>query len=130
MPATPVPTFRRLLHRIVVVFAAITLATTLGAQAQIETVIHNFTGLDGSGPGGGVIFDGAGNLYGTTGSSGSGCCGTVFQLTLTIEGWRETVLYNLSNTDGYLSMATLFLDSAGNLYGTTLEGGDLNYCGG
>jgi uncharacterized repeat protein (TIGR03803 family) len=36
----------------------------------------------------------------------------------------------LSNTDGYLSMATLFLDSAGNLYGTTLEGGDLNYCGG
>ncbi len=45
-----------------------------------ETVLHRFSGLDGSGPLGGVILDGAGNLYGTTFSGGLDGAGVVFKL--------------------------------------------------
>jgi uncharacterized repeat protein (TIGR03803 family) len=80
---------------------------------------------------GALIFDAAGNLYGTTSSGGThncqgnGGCGTVFQLTPTVGGaWTETVLYNFGNgTDGYSPWAGLVLDAAGNLYGTTAFGG-------
>jgi uncharacterized repeat protein (TIGR03803 family) len=96
-----------------------------------EEILFSFD-TDGSGasglePSGGLIFDSAGNLYGTTlyGGVGGGY-GTVFQLTPTSgENWNETVLYNFQ-PDQYNRCspgAGLVMDSAGNLYGTTWWGG-------
>jgi uncharacterized repeat protein (TIGR03803 family) len=94
-----------------------------------ETILWTFTnGADGGGPQGGVILDGAGNLYGTTlyGGSGDGC-GTVFQLTPNLNGgWTKNVLHNfnsLAGNDGCFPYSGLTFDAAGNLYGTTASGG-------
>jgi uncharacterized repeat protein (TIGR03803 family) len=105
-----------------------------------EKVLHNFnnTGTDGYHPLGGLIFDAAGNLYGTTNSGGNttGCsiqsgsgCGTVFELTpRSGGGWAERILHNFNDngTDGYQPAVTLIFDGAGNLYGTTVQGGANN----
>ncbi len=102
-----------------------------------ETVLHNFVGQDGSTPSSGLIFDTAGNLYGTTGGGGSGncgqyqgACGTVFALTpVTGGGWTETVLYNFTVGEMYFPYAGLTIDAAGNLYGTASSGGSGKGCG-
>lgn len=92
-----------------------------------ETVLHEFTwGEDGANPFGGLVFDGAGNLYGTTeiGGTPSGCdCGIVFELMPNHDGsWTEKILYRFNgSTDGGNPLAGLVFDPAGNLYGTTLE---------
>jgi uncharacterized repeat protein (TIGR03803 family) len=104
-----------------------------GDGSWTKIVLHSFNGKDGQGPAGGLIFDQAGNLYGTTSSGGSGgqiCqgvgCGTVFQLTPNNDGsWTESVLHSFHGEDGYLPEGGLIFDSEGNLYGTTSEGGDL-----
>jgi uncharacterized repeat protein (TIGR03803 family) len=98
-----------------------------------EKILHNLNnnGKDGYYPfARGLIFDGAGNLYGTTESGGSGSCrdgcGTVFELTpKTGGGWTEKVLYNFKNNsrDGRKPGAGLIFDASGNLYGTTYGGG-------
>jgi uncharacterized repeat protein (TIGR03803 family) len=99
-------------------------------------VLHRFTGgADGNTPYAAVIEDLAGNLYGTTWRGGnlSACsgfgCGTVFKLDVT---GKETVLYTFTGgTDGSGPYyGALIRDDAGNLYGTTLRGGDLSACGG
>jgi uncharacterized repeat protein (TIGR03803 family) len=96
-----------------------------------ETVLHNFgSGTDGSDPWASLIFDSAGNLYGTTQSGGLGSGGTVFQLTPNGGGgWTEKVLYNFNvvSGDGVDPTAALVFDSAGNLYGTTDFGGTYGY---
>ena len=80
-----------------------------------------------SGLNGGLIIDAAGNLYGT--SSGGGTYesyGTVFELSpKSGGGWTETILhsFNDNNVDGWHPLAGLLLDSKGNLYGTTNNGG-------
>ena len=97
-----------------------------------ETVLYSFTGgADGGQPSGGLIFDTSGNLYGTTNFGGNeNCsqgCGTVFTLTPSSSGWSETVLYTFSGgSDGGEPYARLLFDAAGNLYGTTLLGGNIN----
>ncbi len=107
----------------------------LTASGQ-ETVLHSFCSLancaDGSAPGGGVIRDSEGNLYGTTlyggassnGSSVTSGAGVVYKVDAS---GQETVLYNfcsLANcADGSLPSGQLILDSEGNLYGTTINGG-------
>jgi uncharacterized repeat protein (TIGR03803 family) len=91
-----------------------------------ETVLHNFPSSadDGAGPIGGVIFDPAGNLYGTTQAGGDGRShpGTVFELTPGLGGWTETVLYSFcilpGCRDGGDPWGSLTMDKAGNLYGT------------
>ncbi len=98
-----------------------------------ETVLHSFqhNGTDGYVPVAGLIFDAAGNLYGTTSGGGTygNCtyfgCGTVFELTPTSGGgWTEQVLHDFGNgTDGAKPSAGVTFDAAGNLYGTTVEGG-------
>jgi uncharacterized repeat protein (TIGR03803 family) len=92
-----------------------------------EKVIHNFgSGTDGYGPSAGMIFDAAGNLYGTTYQGGAYGYGTVFELSPTVDGgWAERVLhhFNYDGKDGINPVASLMLDSSGNLYGTTLGGG-------
>ena len=81
---------------------------------------------DGSGPSGTLIFDHAGNLYGTTKSGGTSNDGTVFELSPpSVSGgaWTETILHSFSFTDGFVPSAGLYMDGAGNLYGTTVYGG-------
>jgi uncharacterized repeat protein (TIGR03803 family) len=96
-------------------------------------VLHSFrnNAKDGRQPHANLIFDGAGNLYGTTASGGAFDGGTVFQLTAAANGtWTETVLHSFQNdgSDGYTLLGGLTLDAAGNLYGTTSSGG--SYDGG
>jgi len=87
-----------------------------------ETVLYRFqAGTDGAAPYAGVILDSQGNIYGTTMGGGSYGTGTVFRLDT---GGHETVLHNFGGPgDGADLAGTLVLDSAGNLYGTTLVGG-------
>ena len=90
-------------------------------------------GTDGSAPAGSLISDGHGNLYGATEfggnyslCSGSSGCGTVFKLTPNPDGtWTEHVLHRFAQfqNDGQLPFAGVIMDAAGNLYGTTYEGG-------
>jgi uncharacterized repeat protein (TIGR03803 family) len=73
-----------------------------------------------------LIFDAAGNLYGTTYSGGSAGAGAVFKVT---QAGAESVLYSFSGgTDGSNPQSKLTSDAAGNLYGTTYYGGA--YAGG
>jgi uncharacterized repeat protein (TIGR03803 family) len=72
-----------------------------------------------------LIFDGAGNLYGTAaGDGGPPCyCGVVFGLRHTPTAWKETVLHRFQGPDGSTPITGLVFDAKGNLYGTTQEGG-------
>ena len=106
--------------------AAIAIAP-LQAQTATETVLHNFASPPkGANPYAGVIRDSAGNLYGTTTSGGSAGAGVVYKLDA---AGRETVLYSFAGgTDGRYPTAGVISDSAGNLYGTTVNGGTGDAC--
>jgi uncharacterized repeat protein (TIGR03803 family) len=89
-----------------------------------EKGVYRFTGyqygVDGAYPVGGVIFDQAGNLYGTNTSYGDCGFGTVFQLTPSGSGWTEKLLHQFcGGTDGADPASTLIMDEAGNMYGAT-----------
>lgn len=97
-----------------------------------ETVLHTFTGFndavsDGANPGGSLLRDVAGNLYGTTEGGGLLCgqaiygCGTVFKIDAS---GNETVLYSFTGgSDGGIPGAGLIHDPQWNLYGTVYVGG-------
>lgn len=82
---------------------------------------------DGQYPAAGLIRDSAGNLYGTTSKGGAHDAGEVFRLSFNGSAWEETVLHDFCSLaqckDGGAPFASLVLDPAGNLYGTTLGGG-------
>jgi uncharacterized repeat protein (TIGR03803 family) len=93
-----------------------------------KTVVHSFQSssrTDGAFPGyGKLIFDQAGNLYGTTSGGGANGFGTVFELIPSNGSWTETILYSFSSIeDGYLPYSSVIFDSVGNLFGTTQNGG-------
>jgi uncharacterized repeat protein (TIGR03803 family) len=97
-------------------------------------LVHEFasSAADGKGPQATLIFDGAGNLYGTTSSGGTHNQGTVFEFSLTTSGnWQEKVLhsFNGAHGDGIGPNSSLVLDASGNLYGTTNAGGKYAYWG-
>jgi uncharacterized repeat protein (TIGR03803 family) len=105
---------------------ALTVAFTGMAHASAEKVIHNFDGTpDGAVPNAGVIFDAAGNLYGTTAGGGSTGLGIVYELSPSTGGaWTENILYSFQGgSDGANPLGSLLFDHAGNLYGTTSNGG-------
>jgi uncharacterized repeat protein (TIGR03803 family) len=98
-----------------------------------ETVLYNFTGgSDGNQPFAGVVFDSLGRLYGTTTEGGisncpAGGCGTIFQLSPPSSpggSWTEATIYTFTGgADGAVPLASLIVDSYGQLYGTASEGG-------
>ncbi|HWY58317.1 MAG TPA: choice-of-anchor tandem repeat GloVer-containing protein [Terriglobales bacterium] len=98
-----------------------------------ERVLYSFCAQqlcpDGSNPVSSLVFDRAGNLYGTAVYGGnSNCvhgCGTVFKLMQVKGKWKQKVLHHFENNgkDGYYPTAALIFDPAGNLYGTTAAGG-------
>jgi uncharacterized repeat protein (TIGR03803 family) len=87
-----------------------------------ETILHNFNALNGDGIGPVGLLE-AGGFYGTTVAGGAlNCdCGTVFRVT---SAKRETILHAFTGLDGVNPVAGLVRDKAGNLYGTTLNGGN------
>ncbi len=99
-----------------------------------ETILYNFSYLsqtDGYFPEANLVFDGNGNLFGTTASGGAGQDleggGTVFELVAQGGGgWTEKVLYNFGggSPQGYLITGGIVLDSAGNIYGVAHSGGN------
>jgi uncharacterized repeat protein (TIGR03803 family) len=106
-----------------------------GKTVWTKTILHDFMGYDGFGPDAGVNRDASGNLYGTTNVGGTGegmfCtygCGTVFEVSPPAKGqysWTETVLHSFTGSaDGGAPYAGVIRDAAGNLYGTTSEGGN------
>jgi uncharacterized repeat protein (TIGR03803 family) len=91
------------------------------------TTIYQFASIDGYEPLSGVIFDHAGNMYGTTAWGGANDKGMVYELTRSGSSWTGTVLYSFRNQeDGRFVVGGLIFDQAGNLYGTTAEGGAEN----
>lgn len=118
------------------VFAVDAVLLVQVSQAQTETVIYNFKGgtSDGSAPWAGLLLDSRGNLFGTTTAGGtynnSNRSGTVYELSPAGSGWTEQVLYNFGGAlDGYQPTSGLVEDSLGNLYGTTVNGGQGLPCG-
>jgi uncharacterized repeat protein (TIGR03803 family) len=104
-----------------------------------ESVLHTFNGRDGASFPSSLIFDSAGNLYGTTAyggnlslcnSGGGNGCGVVFQLTPDANGsWTENVLRRFTGADGREPNGGVVMGVAGNLYGTTTRGGNACDCG-
>ena len=70
---------------------------------------------------GGVIMDSSGNLYGTTAGGGANRDGTVFEVAQ--GSGAITTLATFDGTNGMTPEASLIMDSTGNLYGTTIDGG-------
>jgi uncharacterized repeat protein (TIGR03803 family) len=89
-----------------------------------KKTLHFFTGRDGAYPLAGLVFDAAGNLYGTTSWGGEGSCtegafqgcGTVFRLSPGTNGGK----------DGAGPVGALIVDASGNLYGASGYGGPTN----
>ena len=96
------------------------------SASGVYKLLHGFKGTDGSEPGAGVIADSAGNLYGTTETGGANNnSGTIFRLT---PSGTLTTLYSFCSltgcADGQNPVSGLIGDATGNLYGTTLGGGE------
>jgi len=125
--------------RVVICFAIVLAAVSVASASWKEKVLYSFQSVpDGATPVGAVVFDKAGNLYGTTRNGGSSSCrsvqqcGTVYQLAPPAkqgDPWTETVLHIFkgnTSEDGASPYGGLVIDAAGNLYGTTGYGGTGN----
>jgi len=90
-----------------------------------KTILYNFQNAnDGRAPAGGVIFDQAGNLYGSTRFGGANSGGVVYELSPSGDNWTLTTLYSFTGVAGPYNNLTF--DANGNLYGTTYrDGADL-----
>jgi uncharacterized repeat protein (TIGR03803 family) len=130
--------------RRIILAAALLLFAACHLSAQHYQVLHSFSGYpdDAAFSVSRLVMDEHGNLYGTSPGGGAGeggyCygegCGTVFELSPNGNGgWAASVLYSFCSIynnglclDGGSSDAGLIIDSAGNLYGTTVGGGAQN----
>jgi uncharacterized repeat protein (TIGR03803 family) len=113
------------------IFVAIAVLPPAQASAEKLNVITSFSGNNGATPRGSLVTDAAGNFYGTTyGGGGGSSNGTVFELTPPEPGqtnWTETVLIAFKANKGENPSGSLIADSAGNFYGTTMNGGTSGY---
>lgn len=97
-----------------------------GVSAWTLKTLVAFDGANGAAPYGAVTLDADGNLYGTTRAGGRADKGTVFQIMPPLPGktaWRRKTLVTFYGPNGAAPMAGVTPDTAGNLYGTTSEGG-------
>lgn len=96
------------------------------AGGWTKSVLYQFSGgADGGNPFvGDLIFDEAGNLYGTTAGGGSIGAGTVYELTPTSGGWTETVLYSFGANGEGNPLGGVVFDGSGNLYLSAFYGGE------
>src|ERR1700722_15143339 len=114
---------------------AVTLILMSNSWASSETVLHTFDIATAADPVTGLATDADGNLYGTTRLGGPGACGAgcgvVFKLTKTgKDGFTYSILHTFAGplSDGGNPFGAPILDSAGNVYGTTADGGEAG-CG-
>jgi uncharacterized repeat protein (TIGR03803 family) len=116
-------------------FALVLSTALLGGNASGITgqSVFFFNYLNGTGFGTGLTVDASGNIWGTSPFGGAYGYGNVFELTRNATGeWTETVLYSFTNgSDGGIPNDDdgPLIDSEGNLYGTTTQGGGANYGG-
>jgi uncharacterized repeat protein (TIGR03803 family) len=98
---------------------------TNNSGSWTETPLYNFTGgNDGFGPGGGVVFDKTGNLYGTTPDGGQFGAGVVYELSPQGSTWSQTVIHAFSGgNDGAVGSLGSLLSVGGNFYGVSELGG-------
>jgi hypothetical protein len=97
--------------------------TTAGGGGWAETILHPFAS-SGDGPSGSLIFDSAGNVYGTTYGSGANDLGNVFKLTHSNGSWDYVSLHDFTGpSDGKGLYGNVVLDTSGNVYGTASLGG-------
>ena len=89
------------------------------------TTLASFNGTNGITPNGDLIMDRTGNLYGTTAAGGASGEGTVFEVA-TATGTIST-LATFNGTNGSGPNGGLLVDTSGNLYGVTYQGGALGY---
>lgn len=104
---------------------AVTICKT-AACGWVEKILYSFQGTpDGGSPGAGdLVWDTAGNIYGTTREGGAAAnVGTVYQMTKSGNGWTEFPIHSFLGPDGASPEAGVILDSNGDLFGTTVEGG-------
>jgi len=108
---------------------------TPSLSGWIANILYEFDNVSGAYPAGPLVFDGAGNLYGTAPYGGNMLgicqgwgCGTVFELKRVSDGWQFVVLYTFSgDADGAQPNTSLVFDKSGDLYGTTFSGGNSGY---
>src|SRR2546423_5334966 len=108
---------------------AAALAPLTGAQAWTFKVIHNFCAkancADGYLPVARLLLDPAGNIFGTSDGGGKLGGGTIFELSPNGDKWSYRTLYRARGFDEF--DAPLIMDTSGNLYGTTYQGGKYFY---
>ena len=100
-----------------------------GASGYAAPVtLGSFTGANGVNPLGSLLADAAGNLFGTTEAGGTNGDGTVFEVVKTASGYDAPVtIASFDGTDGASLYGSLIADAAGDLFGTTAQGGANGY---
>jgi uncharacterized repeat protein (TIGR03803 family) len=102
-----------------------------GETGYSESVLYSFCAqtncVDGEDPYGGLVMDGAGNLFGTAGNGGSAGLGVLFELSPNGSQWDYSVLDNFNGQNGAGPTGAMIFGSDGNLYGTTYGGGTNNH---
>ncbi len=88
-----------------------------------DNMVYAFNGPPDASHGGGLVADQAGNLYGVSRAGGAQQQGAVFELTPSIGGWIETVLYSFTGASDGGGPTTLLVGIDGNLYGMAGGGG-------
>jgi uncharacterized repeat protein (TIGR03803 family) len=99
-----------------------------------KTTVYDFPPncADGCGPGGELVFDKAGNLYGTDGGGLQNCggytCGEVFKLTPQENGkWKYTALHKFTGGADGAGPNDVIVDDKGSIFGTTFRGGKYGF---
>lgn len=120
----PIPvkaTSLKSVETLLLILLAIVFGAAVPALPQTVTTLYSFSGPDGASPGGPLLLDSFGNLYGTTSAGGAHNHGTVFQLT---PGGTEIVLYSFRTAPDATGPAFgVIRDDLGNLYGASANNG-------